>query len=1519
MSKKIISQKFLALMLSLMLVFSIVAPGAAFALEDSSGGVTPVVDTEDTIPDTTEPEVASDDSEPLFVSALAEPEVPVGKSAYEYLDYLANTIGSRVAGSAKEVEAGNYVKGEFEKLGFGVTVQPFSYVRSGATVNSNNIVATKVGVSPKVLIVGAHYDSVSAGKGADDNASGVAVMLESAKAVSQLETPYTIKFIAFGAEETGTRGSQYYVSQMTAEDKKNTIAMINLDSVAVGDFMYIYGSRGSKGFVRDLGLSIADRLNLDLITNPGDNPQYPAGTTGDWSDHAAFSKAGIPYAYLEATNWTLGDKDGYTQTVAEGAVWHTAKDTIAHIQSVYPGRIEQHLSTFTQVLTGIMLEVEELAPEKLTLSTDKASITEKRTIDVEFELPAGVTLANLQWTYGDKPLTEWKKWGTNAYTGDPFIYLAEPPVVVGTTVKAKVTFDLIYNTVNLSGSHRSRYPAMLGTRDFAALDQNGRIIATAPIKLNAYDSYHTYDEIKPEIDKITEEIKEETGRYVETQVLGQSVQGRNIYFTILAKDKASVDQYLNETMPAMLNDPKGLQDKIKKGTLTDYKVPVWLNNIHPDEAPGVDVILNFFREMGTQDVISYNTNEDSANPTPVSLNVNDALENAIFLMNFTENPDGRYLNTRANANAFDLNRDNSYQTQPETQIVTKEIAKWSPLSFLDMHGFVSSFLIEPCTPPHDPNFEYDLLIDSMLEQANVMGSAGIANTEYKSYEIPYESHQNNSGPNKSGWDDASPAYTAVYAMHHGALGHTLEIPELNEESVKALFFASVAATKYVTDNKEKLFLNQLEVYKRGVDNVDSRTVDQYLTNAADQVIGRPRGEETNFFPDYYVLPVASELQKNRLATYEMVKYLLSNGVKVEQTTTAVTIGSNVYPVGTYVVNMKQAKRGYANLVLYDGFDVSDFSEMYAEIVQSFADMRGFDKYVIRQAGAFKGKTANVTGVVIPTTTIPGDANHYVIKNTSNAAIKAVNELLAAKKSVTMLSQGATGYELGDFLVSKTNLALVAQKYLLDVVPFDPAANKEGKLLKAASVTATGVPAFVLKDLGFTVTTDLEASDVLINTSGAASTNLIGSGKPYVGFGRAAMNTMKGTALLPGFNFTTTGSSHEGLFKAVMEQDSPITAAYEDNEYLYTATGSFMSAIPEKAKVLATASTDADFFKAGWWPNHAQAQGKTIGFTYNEGTINVTLFANDLLNRAHPQKQFRIVANAIFSAAPASLPEDVDDGPVVTPTPTPTTDPTPTPTPTTDPTPTPTTDPTPTPTTDPTPSPTTDPTPTPTTDPTPTPPGGGTGPVTNPSPTPTTTPTPTVKPTPTPVVVPEFKDLGTVESWAGAAIEELASKGIIAGVSNTSFAPLKQVTRAEFLTMLVRAYQLADENATVSFSDVKTSDWYYASVAAAVKAGLAQGVGDGKFDPNRAITREEMAIMAANALKLINKDAVVSDVDGALEKFADQDKMAAYAKEAIALLTQQGVINGMTNGTYAPKGIANRAQAAVIISNLLKQQ
>lgn len=121
----------------------------------------------------------------------------------------------------------------------------------------------------------------------------------------------------------------------------------------------------------------------------------------------------------------------------------------------------------------------------------------------------------------------------------------------------------------------------------------------------------------------------------------------------------------------------------------------------------------------------------------------------------------------------------------------------------------------------------------------------------------------------------------------------------------------------------------------------------------------------------------------------MVQYLLRNNVKVERTTASVTVDSVVYPAGTYVVNMHQAKRGYANLVLYDGLDVSDFNEMYSDTVQNFSAMRGFDRYISRSVGAFTGKTEEVSGVTIPSTNLdqsPFEQN-YVIKNSNNDAIK----------------------------------------------------------------------------------------------------------------------------------------------------------------------------------------------------------------------------------------------------------------------------------------------------------------------------------------------------------------------------------------------------------------------------------------------------------------------------------------------------------------------------------------------------
>lgn len=270
------------------------------------------------------------------------------------MNHLAYEIGARVAGTDSERRAEQYVKNQFERIGLKASVQDFSYITRNKTYNSSNVIGFKQGKSNKQIIVGAHYDSVSVGRGVDDNASGVGVLLEVAEVLKNIETPYSILFMAFGAEETGLQGSKYYASQMNQDEIAKTVGMINMDSLAVGDNMYVYGSEGNKGFIRDLALDIAGKKNLVITTNPGLNPDYPKGTTGDWSDHAPFEKLGIPYGYLEATNWEIGEKDGYTQTVKHGGVWHTKNDTLEFIEQEFPGRIKEHLSSFSILLTELL-------------------------------------------------------------------------------------------------------------------------------------------------------------------------------------------------------------------------------------------------------------------------------------------------------------------------------------------------------------------------------------------------------------------------------------------------------------------------------------------------------------------------------------------------------------------------------------------------------------------------------------------------------------------------------------------------------------------------------------------------------------------------------------------------------------------------------------------------------------------------------------------------------------------------------------------------------------------------------------------------------------------------------------------------------------------------------------------------------------------------------------------------------------------------------------------------------------
>jgi hypothetical protein len=135
--------------------------------------------------------------------------------------------------------------------------------------------------------------------------------------------------------------------------------------------IYVYGGVEGQGWMRDQTLAIARKRQIALQTNPGLNPAYPQGTTGDWSDHAPFRELGIDYLYLEATNWDIGDLDGWQQTEEFGEIYHTENDTLAFLEREYPGRIESQLGGFAVVLEEFLLTVEPPAPSATSILSDQ--------------------------------------------------------------------------------------------------------------------------------------------------------------------------------------------------------------------------------------------------------------------------------------------------------------------------------------------------------------------------------------------------------------------------------------------------------------------------------------------------------------------------------------------------------------------------------------------------------------------------------------------------------------------------------------------------------------------------------------------------------------------------------------------------------------------------------------------------------------------------------------------------------------------------------------------------------------------------------------------------------------------------------------------------------------------------------------------------------------------------------------------------------------------------------------------
>ncbi len=175
-------------------------------------------------------------------------------------------------------------------------------------------------------------------------------------------------------------------------------------------------------------------------------------------------------------------------------------------------------------------------------------------------------------------------------------------------------------------------------------------------------------------------------------------------------------------------------------------------------------------------------------------------------------------------------------------------------------------------------------------------------------------------------------------------------------------------------------------------------------------------------------------------------------------------------------------------------------------------------------------------------------------------------------------------------------------------------------------------------------------------------------------------------------------------------------------------------------------------------------------------------------------------------------------------------------------------------------------------------------------------------------------------WAQRDIEIMAARHIAAGVTENTFNPEGQVTRAEFTAFLIRTLGIDEiKPAQNRFPDVQPGAWYYGAVEAAAPAGLVAGYEDGGFRPEQAISRQEMAAMLTRALAYAGKQVDVSGrVDVILAKFSDNTAIGAWARTSAAVAVEAGLIVGRTSTTFVPLGNATRAETVVVLKRLQDQ-
>ena len=166
----------------------------------------------------------------------------------------------------------------------------------------------------------------------------------------------------------------------------------------------------------------------------------------------------------------------------------------------------------------------------------------------------------------------------------------------------------------------------------------------------------------------------------------------------------------------------------------------------------------------------------------------------------------------------------------------------------------------------------------------------------------------------------------------------------------------------------------------------------------------------------------------------------------------------------------------------------------------------------------------------------------------------------------------------------------------------------------------------------------------------------------------------------------------------------------------------------------------------------------------------------------------------------------------------------------------------------------------------------------------------------------------VSGWYEEAVRYNYRTGLMNGTSDTTFNPDGIVSRAQLVTILYRMAGEPEVSGESVFTDVPTGQWYSDAVEWAAKKGIVNGIGNGKFDPNGAVTREQIATILHRKHNSIT-------TGGNLDAFPDKNDVSSFATQGMTWAVEEGLVTGVTSGgsvLLAPKATATRAQIATII-------